>query len=75
MAKTVSLSQAVSKDPNIMSGELVFVGTRVPVWMLFDHIRHNHPLTEFFENYPGVSPSQVDVVLRRSYEEVERASA
>jgi uncharacterized protein (DUF433 family) len=43
----------LSQDPQVVSGEIVFAGTRVPVWMLFDHIRHGHPLEEFFRGYSG----------------------
>jgi uncharacterized protein (DUF433 family) len=73
--KMLEYEQAVSRDPGVMSGELVFAGTRVPVWMLFDHIRHNHPLQEFFDGYPTVSPEQADVVLAHSMDELRRASA
>jgi uncharacterized protein (DUF433 family) len=73
MSSDLSLSEAVSKDPQVMSGEIVFAGTRVPIWMLFDHIRHGHSLDQFFLSYPGVSPGQVDAVLARSLEEIQKA--
>jgi uncharacterized protein (DUF433 family) len=72
MPKTLSLAEAVLKDPQVMSGELVFTGTRVPVWMLFDHVRHGHPLNEFFVAYPSVTREQVDVVIESSFEEVKK---
>ncbi len=68
----LELSEAVSRDPDVMSGEIVFKDTRVPVWMLFDHLRHGHRLSEFFRSYPGVSADQADAVLSWSLEEIRR---
>ena len=39
----------VSRDPEIMSGALVFAGTRVPVKAIFDYLEGGEPLEEFLE--------------------------
>ena len=39
--KSVDLSQVVHSDPDILGGTPVFVGTRVPVQSLFDHLDLN----------------------------------
>ncbi len=68
----MDLRQAVKKDSGVMSGEVVFTGTRVPVWMLFDHIRHGHCLDDFFVGYPGVTREQVEAILDTSLEVIRK---
>ena len=53
----------VKIDPEITSGTPCFAGTRVPIKNLFDYIEHNHPLDEFFEDFPSVTREQVMAVL------------
>ncbi len=43
----VNLDESVSRNPDVMSGELVFAGTRVSVKTLFDYLAGGHPLDEF----------------------------
>jgi len=45
----------VHSDPEIMGGTPVFVGTRVPVRILFEHLEAGDPLEVFLENFPSVS--------------------
>jgi len=45
----------VMADPEIMSGEPCFVGTRVPVRALLDYIEGGETLDDFLEQYPTVS--------------------
>jgi uncharacterized protein (DUF433 family) len=48
-------STIIVRDPAILSGEPVFRGTRVPFRALTDYLEHGRPLTEFLEDFPGVS--------------------
>jgi hypothetical protein len=48
----MSDSPIVHGDPEIGSGEPVFVGTRVPVRNLLDWIEGGHTLDEFLDNFP-----------------------
>jgi uncharacterized protein (DUF433 family) len=41
-----------------VSGEPVFVGTRVPVRNLLDWIEGGHTLDEFLDNFPSVTRDQ-----------------
>ena len=50
-------------DPDILGGTPVFAGTRVPVDVLFDHLRAGDPLDEFLEGFPGVRREQAIAVL------------
>jgi uncharacterized protein (DUF433 family) len=42
-------------DPDILSGERVFCGTRVPFKALPDYLQAGDTLDEFLEQYPSVS--------------------
>ncbi|HWD39375.1 MAG TPA: DUF433 domain-containing protein [Fimbriimonas sp.] len=53
----------LSSDPEVMGGDICFTGTRIPVVMLLDNIAAGVPLVEFYENYPSLTPRQVDPVL------------
>ena len=48
----VSMSSVVSQDPEILGGEPVFTGTRVPVKSLFDHLGDS--IEQFLEGFPSV---------------------
>ena len=50
-------------DRGILGGTPCFAGTRVPIQNLFDHVKHNRPLDEFFEHFPSVEREQVFAVL------------
>lgn len=49
-------------DPEIMSGDLIFVGTRVPLQTFFDYLEGEAGLTEFLEDFPHLQ-TQVFQVL------------
>jgi len=54
------MSQSVvSRDPQIMSGAAVFVGTRVPVQTLLDYIEAGDTIDDFLNGFPTVSRLQV----------------
>lgn len=50
-------------DPEIMSGEPVFAGTRVPVRNLIDYLTGGHSLDDFLEGFPGVTREQAVAFL------------
>jgi uncharacterized protein (DUF433 family) len=45
----------VVSDPEILGGTPVFVGTRVPVRILFEHLEAGDSLEVFLEDFPTVS--------------------
>jgi uncharacterized protein (DUF433 family) len=49
------MESVVIRDPEIMSGEPVFRGTRVLVRTLFDYIEAGHTVERFLEGFPTVS--------------------
>lgn len=48
-------SPRVISDPEILGGTPVFVGTRVPVRILFEHLAAGDALEVFLEDFPSVS--------------------
>jgi len=53
----------LSRDPEIMSGALVFKGTRVPVDTLFQYLSAGDTLSEFLTDFPTVEKSQAQAAL------------
>ena len=58
----------VSRDPEVMSGELVFAGTRVEVKTLVDYLKGGHTLSDFLEGFPTVSREQAEAYLETTLE-------
>ena len=52
------LGQVVWIDPDRMSGAPCFAGTRVPVQMLLDHLKHGDTIEDFLEGAPTVTRDQ-----------------
>jgi uncharacterized protein (DUF433 family) len=57
------LMSATSQDPEVLGGELVFAGTRVPVKSLLDHLEGGDSIKDFLEGFPSVRRAQVMAVL------------
>ena len=49
------MSGVIMKDPEILGGEPVFRGTRVPFKILIDYLEGGDTLDQFLEQYPSVS--------------------
>jgi len=61
----------VSRHPEVLNGDLVFAGTRVPVKNLVDYLAAGDPLEEFLEGFPGVSREQAVAYLEISHAVME----
>lgn len=57
------LAPYISVNPGRMHGEPCFTGSRVPIQVLFGHLRAGDPLSEFLEGFPSVSREQAVAVL------------
>lgn len=49
------MQNSIVKDQNILGGEPVFRGTRVPFKVLIDYLEGGDTLDQFLEQYPTVS--------------------
>ena len=53
----------ITIDKEILSGNPVFKGTRVPIQTLFDHLEKGITLHEFLEDFPTVRKQQAVAVI------------
>lgn len=66
----------ITRSEKVMSGAVVFAGTRVPVQTLIDYLEEGSPLDEFLEDFPTVSREHAVAVLELMKEAVlSRAAA
>ncbi|MBV9781601.1 MAG: DUF433 domain-containing protein [Acidobacteriaceae bacterium] len=68
MSHNNSMEKVIIRDPEIMSGEPCFRGTRVPFKNLLDYIEHGHTLDEFLEQFPGVTREMAIAALESAKE-------
>jgi uncharacterized protein (DUF433 family) len=64
-------SPRVISDPEILGGTPVFVGTRVPVRILFEHLEAGDSLEVFLEDFPSVSRELAVQVLEDAKSNLE----
>ena len=56
----------IHRDPEILGGTPVFMGTRVPVQTLIDYLEAGHSLPEFLDDFPSVRHEQAVAVLEQA---------
>jgi len=66
----MTTSEVVQSDPEIMGGTPVFVGTRVPVYNLFDYLEAGDSLDLFLDAFPSVTRDQAIAALELAKEAV-----
>lgn len=59
----MNISEIITIDNEILGGQPVFKGTRVPIESLFDHLEAGVSLDEFLEDFPTVSKEQAVTLL------------
>lgn len=52
-----------AQSPDVLGGELVFAGTRVPERSLFDHLGAGDSIDDFLDRFPSVRHEQVVALL------------
>jgi uncharacterized protein (DUF433 family) len=62
----IAMEKVVARDPEILGGEPVFGGTRVPIESLFDHLEAADSIADFLEGFPSVKREQVLALLEES---------
>lgn len=58
------MNRSYHSDPKILGGEPVFVGTRVPIKSLFDHLEAGESIDEFLKGFPSVKREQIIALLK-----------
>jgi uncharacterized protein (DUF433 family) len=62
------LNHVVWIDSDRMSGAPCFTGTRVPVQMLLDHLKHGDTIEDFLDGAPTVRREQAEIFLELASE-------
>jgi uncharacterized protein (DUF433 family) len=65
-------SPLITRSEQVMSGVVVFSGTRVPVQTLLDYLEEGDRLDDFLEDFPTVSREHVIAVLELAKESLIR---
>ena len=66
------MKSVISIDPEVMHGEPVFAGTRVPIATFFGNLEHGLSIKEFLEVYPSVTKEHVERLLEEMRLELAR---
>jgi uncharacterized protein (DUF433 family) len=59
----MELKDIISNDNEILGGQTVFKGTRVPVETLFDHLEAGITIDAFLDDFPSVTKEQAVALL------------
>ena len=68
----MQIDEILSRDPEVMSGAVVFKGTRVPVAGLFEYLSAGDTLDMFLADFPTVEREQVEAAILMAGEDLER---
>ena len=60
------MTKLITVDPEIHSGTPVFVGTRVPIKTIFDHLEAGDSIDVFLDDFPSVSRELAVAVLEQA---------
>lgn len=64
----MKVKQYITIDKDILGGQPVFKGTRVPVKSLFWHLEKGISLNEFLEDFPTVTKKQAIAVIEIAWQ-------
>ena len=68
-------TRIVSSDPDVLGGTPVFLGTRVPVAVLFENLADGMTLDEIIDAYPTLSREAALAALQQAEASLEREQA
>ena len=57
------VESVINRDPEVLNGTPVFVGTRVPIRILFEHLEAGDSLDVFLKDFPSVTREQATTLL------------
>jgi len=64
----------ITKSDDVMAGQAVFVGTRVPVLALVEHLRSGDGLAGFLREFPSVTKEAAVAVMISALEQVSEGA-
>jgi uncharacterized protein (DUF433 family) len=59
----MDIQEVITTDKDVLGGQAVFTGTRVPIQTLFDHLEAGVSLEEFLDDFPTVTREQAISLL------------
>jgi uncharacterized protein (DUF433 family) len=68
-----AINGLVTRNPRILGGRAVFLGTRVPIATLFEYLSDGLSLQYFLDSFPSVSKQQAKDVLHMASRQIEDA--
>jgi len=66
-----NLLQRIEVNPEILVGQPVVRGTRIPVYLIMNYLEHGHSVEELLDDYPTLT--REDVAAAQAYATLERA--
>ena len=63
------------RKPDVVSGALVFKGTRIPVDALFNNLAAGLPLDEILEDFPGIGRERAEAAILLASRHFEKNAA
>jgi uncharacterized protein (DUF433 family) len=60
------IQAVVARNPDVMGGTSVFLGTRVPVQTLADYLEASESIDDFLDGFPSVTRAQVVAFLEQA---------
>lgn len=69
--RSANEKEVVSRNPEVLSGALVFSGTRVPVQTLIDYLKAGETLDRFLEGFPTVTREQAEAYLDTTLQDAD----
>ncbi|MEO7725563.1 MAG: DUF433 domain-containing protein [Chthoniobacterales bacterium] len=64
------MSGIVTENPEVLGGEPVFAGTRVPAKSLFHHLEAGESIEQFLSGFPSVKREQVIALLAEARRQI-----
>lgn len=59
----LQLDELISSDIEILFGETVFMGTRVPIQTVFWHLEQGFSIDEILQDFPSISKEQITSLI------------
>ena len=71
----MTADQIFESNPDVVSGALVFTGTRIPVDVLFENLAGGSSLDEILEDFPAIGRERAEAAIRIAAERLHRKAA
>jgi uncharacterized protein (DUF433 family) len=68
-------TELFESKPDVVSGALVFKGTRIPVEAFFENLASGLPLDDVLRNYPAIGRDRAEAAILLAARNLTRAAA